>query len=475
MNGLKREKHLFEEAPMEEAILSLAMPAVMGQIILVIYNMADTFFVGLTGSDAMITAVTVCMPAFMFLSAIANLFGVGGASVIARALGNKNVNRARDTASFAFWGCLIAAAVYSIGTYLFRDTFVNLLGGSDSQVHRHAVEYLLCTVVAGGVVTSMNTLLAHLIRSEGRSLQSSTGIAIGGVLNIALDPLFMFVILPAGREALGAALATALSNVATLIYFIIVIGKNRPHTALYFAPRRAMFAAAIPSDVLSTGIPACLMTLCENISYGVLDNLMALSGTAAQAGIGVAKKVNMLAHCMVRGMAQGVLPLIAYNYAAGDYKRMRSAVLTSTAISVCLAGLCTAINLCFAHELISVFIRGGESMAYGMKFLRILCIGAPFSACAYAFISFFQATGHGMHSLVLALLRKGILDIPLMFILKGVFPVYGIVWATPAADIICCIAATVTFAVFMGRFEEGGKPADSPSGGKRLRQALSEL
>lgn len=285
----------------------------------------------------------------------------------------------------------------------------------------------------------------------------------------------MFVILPAGRETLGAALATALSNVATLIYFIIVIGKNRPHTALYFAPRRAMLVAAIPSDVLRTGIPACLMTLCENISYGVLDNLMALSGTAAQAGIGVAKKVNMLAHCMVRGMAQGVLPLIAYNYAAGDYKRMRSAVLTSTAISACLAGLCTAINLCFAHELISVFIRGGESMAYGMKFLRILCIGAPFSACAYAFISFFQATGHGMHSLVLALLRKGILDIPLMFILKGVFPVYGIVWATPAADIICCIAATVTFAVFMGRFDEGGKPADSPSGGKRLRQALSEL
>ena len=126
------------------------------------------------------------------------------------------------------WGCLIAAAVYSIGAYLFRDTFVNLLGGSDSQVHRHAVEYLLCTVVAGGVVTSMNTLLAHLIRSEGRSLQSSTGIAIGGVLNIALDPLFMFVILPAGRETLGAALATALSNVATLIYFIIVIGKTGP-------------------------------------------------------------------------------------------------------------------------------------------------------------------------------------------------------------------------------------------------------
>ena len=475
MDGLKKEQHLFEKAHIAEAILSLALPAVMGQIILVIYNMADTFFVGLTGSDAMITAVTVCMPAFMFLSAIANLFGVGGASVIARALGNRNAERARDTASFALWGCLITAAAYSAGAFIFKDSFINLLGGSDPQVHRHAVEYLLCTVVAGGVVTSVNTLLSHLIRSEGRSMQSSTGIAIGGVLNIALDPLFMFVLLPAGKEALGAALATALSNVVTLIYFIIAIRRNRPNTTLCFAPRRAMLSASIPADVLSTGVPACLMTLCENISYGVLDNLMALYGTAAQAGIGVAKKVNMLAHCMVRGMAQGVLPLIAYNYAAGDYKRMRSAVLTSTAISACLAGLCTAANLCFTRELIGVFIRGGESMVYGMRFLRILCIGAPFSACAYAFISFFQATGHGRHSLVLALLRKGILDIPLMFILKELFPIYGIVWATPAADMICCAAATAIFAVFMGRFEEGAEPEEGSQKGKGLKQALSEL
>ena len=460
MNGLKREKHLFEEAPMAEAILSLAMPAVMGQIILVIYNMADTFFVGLTGSDAMITAVTVCMPAFMFLSAIANLFGVGGASVIARALGNKNVDRARDTASFAFWGCLIAAAVYSIGAYLFRDTFVNLLGGSDSQVHRHAVEYLLCTVVAGGVVTSMNTLLAHLIRSEGRSLQSSTGIAIGGVLNIALDPLFMFVILPAGRETLGAALATALSNVATLIYFIIVIGKNRPHTALYFAPRRAMLAAAIPSDVLSTGIPACLMTLCENISYGVLDNLMALSGTAAQAGIGVAKKVNMLAHCIVRGMAQGVLPLIGYNFASGDHKRMKKAAFTAAMVSVALALVCMAVCLGFSAQLIGLFIQhGSESVSAGASFLRILCIGGPFSAFAYMVVSFFQATGHGGKSLLLALMRKGMVDIPLTFALGALFPMYGLVWATPAADIICCIAAAAMFALFLRQLDRAPQPS----------------
>ena len=475
MDCEKRSKALFEDEPVGRAIMKLAMPAVIGQIILVIYNMADTFFVGLTGSDAMITSVTVCMPAFMILSAIANLFGAGGASAIARAAGAGQRHRAKEAASFAFWGCMGVTAIYSLVCVFFADGVVDLLGGANAAVHAHAKAYLITTVTVGGLVTAFGALMAHLLRSEGRSMQASIGIAIGGIANVALDPLFMFVLFEKGNEPLGAAAATMLSNVITALYFIAVMLKNRHNTTLGFALDKDTFNKDIAGEVLSVGLPACLMTLCENISYGVLDNLMALSGTAAQAGIGVAKKVNMLAHCMVRGMAQGVLPLIAYNYAAGDYKRMRSAVLTSTAISACLAGLCTAINLCFAHELISVFIRGGESMAYGMKFLRILCIGAPFSACAYAFISFFQATGHGMHSLVLALLRKGILDIPLMFILKGVFPVYGIVWATPAADIICCIAATVTFAVFMGRFDEGGKPADSPSGGKRLRQALSEL
>ena len=472
MNGLKREKHLFEEAPMAEAILSLAIPAVMGQIILVIYNMADTFFVGLTGSDAMITAVTVCMPAFMFLSAIANLFGVGGASVIARALGNKNVDRARDTASFAFWGCLIAAAVYSIGAYLFRDTFVNLLGGSDSQVHRHAVEYLLCTVVAGGVVTSMNTLLAHLIRSEGRSLQSSTGIAIGGVLNIALDPLFMFVLLEPGNEVMGAAVATLLSNVISCAYFLILRAAHRKKSALTLRPMGV--DGSVAAEVLGVGLPACLMTLFENISYAVLDNRMALQGTAMQAGLGVAKKVNMLAHSIVRGMSQGVLPLIGYNYASGDHKRMKASITLSMALSIAMAALCMNVSLVFSRQLIGLFIPGGsESVTYGAAFLRILCLGGPFSACAYALISFFQAVGKGMRSFVLAILRKGLLDIPLMFLLNRLLPIFGVVWATPITDVICCCISIAMFVAFL-RGQEGLLD-DKPATAEPVRRRWTKL
>ena len=476
----EREKTLFEDVPVLEAIFKLAVPTVVGQIILVLYNMADTFFIGLTGSDAMITAATVCMPAFMFLQAISNLFGVGGASVISRALGARDLQRAKDTASFAFWGCAALTALYSLGAWLFAGPFVDLLGGSNPLVHDYAVEYLTFTVVIGGLATSLNALLAHLIRSEGRSLQASIGVALGGVMNIALDPLFMFVILPRGYETLGAAVATALSNGIALAYFLIVVLREGKRSILRLSPRRLgqSIRGRIPADVLITGLPACLMTLCENISYAVLDALMAVSGTALQAGLGVAKKVNMLAHSIVRGMSQGVLPLIGYNYASGNHKRMKASITLSMALSVAMAAVCMTISLVFSRQLIGLFIpSGSESVTYGASFLRILCLGGPFSACAYALISFFQAVGKGMRSFVLAILRKGLLDIPLMFLLNRLLPIFGIVWATPITDVICCVISIGMFVVFLrqqeGLLEERAEAAEKPLHKQSVRLAHS--
>lgn len=476
----EREKTLFEDSPVLEAIVRLAFPTVIGQIILVLYNMADTFFIGLTGSDAMITAATVCMPAFMFLQAISNLFGVGGASVISRALGARDLQRAKDTASFAFWGCAAVTVLYSLGAWLFAGPLVDLLGGSNPLVHDYAVEYLTFTVVIGGLATSLNALLAHLVRSEGRSLQASIGVALGGVMNIALDPLFMFVILPRGYETLGAAIATALSNVIALAYFLIVVLREGKRSILRLSPRRLgqSVRGKIPADVLMTGLPACLMTLCENISYAVLDALMAASGTALQAGLGVAKKVNMLAHSIVRGMSQGVLPLIGYNYAAGNHKRMKTSITLSMALSVAMAAVCMTVSLVFSRQLIGLFIpSGSESVTYGASFLRILCLGGPFSACAYALISFFQAVGKGMRSFVLAILRKGLLDIPLMFLLNRLLPIFGIVWATPITDVICCVISIGMFVVFLrqqeGLLEERAEAAEKPLHKQSVRLAHS--
>ena len=438
---------LFESEPIGRAVAKLAVPTVIGQIILVLYNMADTFFLGLTGSDASITAATVCMPAFMFLSAVSNLFGVGGASAAARAMGGGDRGRAAKAASFAFWGCAAVTLIYSLAAYFFRDGAVNLLGGSNASVHESACVYLFWTVTVGGMATSLSALLAHLARAEGRSMQAGFGVALGGVLNIALDPLFMFVLLDPGNEVMGAAVATLLSNVISCAYFLILRAAHRKKSALTLRPMAV--DGSVAAEVLGVGLPACLMTLFENVSYAVLDNRMALQGTAMQAGLGVAKKVNMLAHCMARGMAQGVLPLIAYNYAAKRYDRMRAAIRLSTAASVALAGACMAVNLTLSRPLISLFIpHGGLSVTCGAKCLRILSLGGPFSACAYAFISFFQAVGESKKSFLLAILRKGVLDIPMMFALERLLPVYGIVWATPLTDMVCCVAAVDLFLRF---------------------------
>ena len=445
-----KKTELFESSHILESVVKLAFPTVIGQIIMVIYNMADTFFISLTGSDAMISAVTVCMPAFMFLSAVSNLFGVGGSSVISRAIGRDDSARARNAASFSFWGCVITTLLYSALALLFLDPFIDLLGGADEAVHAGAREYMLYTVVLGGLATAMNGLLGHLVRSQGYAVHASLGVALGGVLNIALDPLFMFVILRPGEEIVGAALATALSNLAAAAYLGVVCWRKRRMLTLSFAPTRKALEGDIPRRVFATGLPACLMTLCENISYAVLDNLMSFYGIAMQAGIGVAKKVNMLAHCIVRGMSQGVLPLIAYNYAAKNYKRMRASIFLSAALSIAMAALCMLASLVFSNQLVGIFIKSGSaSFDASVRFLRILCLGGPFSACAYAVISFFQATGKGVKSFVLAIMRKGVLDIPLMFALNRAYPVYGIVWATPIVDCVCCAAAVYLFAAFM--------------------------
>lgn len=454
--GGEMDRELFEKGPVMRTILRLAVPSVAGQIILVVYNAADTYFVGLSDSPEMLAAVTLCMPAFMVLSAVSNLFGIGAASVIASSLGKGNARSASLACAFAVWGCTVLSLAYSALILGFTPFIAGLLGARDPSAAFHAAGYLRIAVGAGGLITSLSALLSHIIRATGRSAHAGAGIIIGGILNIILDPLFMFVLMPRGREVEAAAVATMISNTAALAYYALYLLIHRKGSIFSLRPSRAMFSSGIPSGIFSSGLPAFLMTLCENLSYALLGHMMASYGTAAQAGVGVARKINLLAHCTVRGIAQGVLPLIAFNYAAG--KRIRCGKIlkgaASLAIGVSLA--CAAVCLVSAGSLTGLFIdRGTEAFEAGKTFLRIMCVGAPFSAWAYTVISFFQAVGRMKHSLLLALMRKGIIDMPLMLVLSRTMGMYGIVCATPAADIICCASAIILYSVFMKNTREG--------------------
>lgn len=464
-----KEKHLFEEAPVLSAILKLAIPSVLGQLILVVYNLADVFYVRLAAEqlssamgDALISGVTICAPVFMIISAISNLFGVGAASVMSRSAGKKNYERATNASRFAFWGCLASTLVYCLLVLvLLKPITMFVSGDSSAEVESYAQTYILITVCACGIPTALNTLFSHLIRAEGKSFEASVGIALGGILNVALDPLFIFGIIGVENAALGAALATGVSNIIALIYYIVKLYQRKDETLISLRYRKDILENSIPSEVLVIGLPACLMTFCENVSYMILDNLIgsctsnALINTATLAGVGAAKKVNMLAHSIARGMTQGVLPLIGYNKSSGRRIRMKKIVFTSTAITTFVAFICMTCNILLAEPLCDVFTSSSDALNYASLYLIIFSIGAPFSAFAYSVISFFQAIGKAWRSLLLALLRKGILDIPLMYILP-MFVDLGagkegsnIVMATPIADIICFATAVILFTIYL--------------------------
>lgn len=464
-----KEKHLFENAPVLSAILKLAIPSVLGQLILVIYNLADVFYVKLAAEqlstatgDALISGVTICAPVFMIITAISNLFGVGAASVMSRSAGKKKYDRATNASRFAFWGCLASTFVYCLIVLLcLKPITMFISGNTHGDVEQYAKTYILITVCACGIPTALNTLFSHLIRAEGRSFEASVGIALGGILNVALDPLFIFGIIGIEKAALGAALATGVSNIIALIYYIVKLYQRKDQTLISFKFSKAIFEDSVPNEVLLIGLPACLMTFCENVSYMILDNLIgscttdAVINTATLAGVGAAKKVNMLAHSIARGMTQGVLPLIGYNKSSGRRIRMKKIVFTSTAITTLVAILCMLGNIFFAKPLCDIFTSSDDALSYAKLYLIIFSIGAPFSAFAYSVISFFQAIGKAWRSLILALLRKGILDIPLMYILPSFVDLSSgkeganIVMATPIADIICFITAIVLFLVYL--------------------------
>ena len=459
-----KTNYLFEEMPIFQAIMKLAIPSVISQLILVIYNLADTFFIGLASnqsyfienglSNALISGVTICMPVFMIISAISNLFGIGAGSVISRSNGKKNPDRAKHAAGFATYACLISLVVYCLLSFLVLRPISQFLDGGDEVITKYAMTYIFITVTLCGIPTGMSTLMSHILRAEGKSFNASFGIALGGVLNVALDPLFMFVFFDIKDAALAAGLATGVSNIFALLYFVIIFIVLRKKVNLSFKFKTSYFKNKIPSEVMKIGLPACLMTLCENISYMILDYLIASMSTdviinqAALAGVGAAKKLNMFAHSIARGMTQGVLPLIGYNKSSGRRIRMKKIVYMSSLITTSISLLCLIINLAAAKPLSSLFIHDELALSFSSKYLRIFSIGAPFSAFAYSVISFFQAIGKPGRSLLLALTRKGIVDIPLMLLAPLMFSNkngVNIIAATPTADIICCILAAIFF------------------------------
>lgn len=433
--------YVFREMPVRRAVLSLAIPTVISQIITVIYNMADTFFIGQLNDPNQVAAATISVSMFIILTALANLFGIGGASKISYSLGIGKKETASKCAAFCFWTSIAVAFVFGILIFIFRSILFPVLG-ADNDTYDFCCQYTFWTITVGAVPTVLNAELGHLVRSEGYSKQAGFGVAFGGILNIFLDPIFIYVF---RMEIAGAAIATMLSNVAATTYFLIFIYKIRHKTVICIHPKYYSLREKIPFDVIVGGLPSFIMMMMSSFSNIVLNRLISNYSNAAVAGMGIAKKIDMFSFAVAQGMTQGTLPLISYNYASDNKKRMNSSIFTTLLYSLIISSIFTVVLFFFAAPIPKLFINDSETAAYGQSFLRIICFICPSSALNFMIITVFQATKQKIQPLFLSLLRKGSIDIILMLIFNRITGISGIAWASPAADWIALLISMCLF------------------------------
>ena len=391
-------KALFEAVPVSRALARLAIPTIISQLIIMVYNLADTFFIGSTQDPYKVAAATLAYTLFFILNALSNLFGIGGGTLISRLLGDNKPEEAKKVCAFSFYGsiavALLYALLYALLCLVFMEPLLNLLGASPYTLD-YAAGYTFWVVVMGGLPAMLSLTMSHLLRSEGYAGQASFGLGMGGVLNIVLDPLFMFVLLPPGREVTGAAMATMVSNTAALCYFGVVFFRLRKSAVISVSPRGILSGARYAGVIFSVGFPSAIGNLLSCAANMVINKLASGYGDIPVAALGVVKKIEMLPMNVGMGLCQGMLPLVAYNYAAQNFRRMKEAVKKASLSGMGFALLCVLVFELFAQTSIRVFIDDADTVAMGAVFLRINCLATPLMICNFHISFLFQAVGKG--------------------------------------------------------------------------------
>lgn len=435
--------------PVPRAVAALAVPTVISQIIAMVYNIADTWYIGQLNDTGMMAAVTLVFPAFLMLSAVANLFGIGGASLLSRSLGRRDYDMARRAGASAAWLAAAATLAYSLAIFIWRVPLLSALGADEYSLP-HASSYLFWTVTVGGLPTSMNMVLAHLIRAEGQSRRASFGMSLGGVLNVVLDPIFIYD-WGLGLAMEGAAIATALSNAAAMFYLLYYLLKPREENVISLSPRCVSFDRKTAGEIFFVGLPATVQLVMNAISNITLNYLMSAYAAGALSAVGIVKKIDQVPTYIVQGISSGVIPLLAYNYASGDYKRLWRctyfAGVCSLAVTLSYLAMCETIPA----ALIRIFMEDGSAVSAGSVFLRLHCISIPFLSIISLIIAFFQATGRGRPALVLSFLRKGPIDIPMMALMNVIWPMYGIMAVQPMMDVTVASVCIATYRTMQKR------------------------
>ncbi len=451
---------VFSDYKIPKAVATLALPSMMGMLINVVYNLADTFFVGQTGDSNQVAAVSVAMPVFLFLLAVGNLFGVGGCAFISRSLGEGKKEKIKTISSFCIYTGLMVSVVLGVLFILFKKPLLYLVGASDNTIG-YACDYLFWVAVgAPSVVVSI--VASNLVRGEGAAKDSMIGMVVGQVVNIVLDPVFILnsgdklfgISLPLGfgLGVKGAAIATVLGNVVSVLYFLVYFIKGG--SILSITPSRYSAKNGIAKGVVSVGVPAALNNLLMSLSNIVINMFLSRYGDYAVAAMGVAMKANMLVVMLQIGLAQGIQPLIGYCYGSHNFTRMRKSIRFGMMCNVIIGATVTAFYIVFRRSVIGVFIDDEAVIEYGVKMLTALMVPGTLLGIMFIINFAFQGMGKGAQSLILAGSRQGLVYLPMLLIMNYFVGLEGIIWAQPVADLVSIAIAVIMFTSTMNKIKK---------------------
>ena len=454
--------YMFEQMPIPRAVASLAIPMVVTSLVMVIYNLADTFFVGMLNDPVQNAAVTLVYPVMLAFNAVNNLFGVGTSSMMSRSLGRGDYEMVRTSSAFGFYGSVFSGLLFALLSVVFRTPLMNLLG-ADATTWEATSGYLLWTVNFGALPAILNVVQGQMVRSEGSAVHASIGTMSGCILNIILDPIF---ILPWGFNmgAAGAGLATFISNCVACGYFFVLARVKRGKTFVCLDIRKLKnLSKEVVLGILGVGIPASIQNLLNVTGTTILNNFTAAYGASAVAAMGVAQKINMLPMQVALGFSQGIMPLVSYNYASGNRKRMKKAIVFALSLIVPVMLLVSAGYFLGAPWLISLFMDNQQIIDCGARLLRVMCLNISFLCVDFLVVGVFQSLGMGRNALIFALLRKVILEIPLLFIMNAVYPLYGLPYAQLITEIVLASAAVIMLRrIFRQSDQAAGADSSAP-------------
>ena len=415
-------------------VLKLCVPAILIMLVMVIYHMADVFFIGQTGDANKVAAVTLASPLFSILSGLGVLLGNGGCTAASLALGKGDYGKIKKISSFVVWGAILIGVVFGAVVLLLMEPVCRLLG-TNADTMDFTAEYLQVIAIGAPVIMLTNVVPA-LIRADGSTTDSMIGNMLGTILNIILDPLLITTF---GMGVRGAAVATVAANVVSLLYFVYFMStKGKIYSA---SPRQISLKKEIILPVLSLGLPMSIATILGSVSGTVANNLMMSYGAVAVSGNSVAGRIGQLISMTVMGICMGMQPAISFNYSAKSKIRLIEILKKTTGLAVIVGTVLSLLCLLFRDQLLNAFLNDPNVLVIGRVCLLASIVIGPFYGFYQICTTYLQASGKSRPAIIVSLLEKGLIYIPMLLMMKFAFGMYGIVFAGTVTTILSAVAA----------------------------------